>query len=274
MEIPFIKIEGLGNDYIYIDAPRRGKISYPNLARAMSNRHHGVGGDGIIVMRQTGDKSAGMEIYNSDGSQAEFCGNGLRGTALYLKTFYKTPGKHFTIATHWNIYQIELLSANPARVMAEMGSPSFEPEEIGFLGKNCMGVPIKIGRETYTAYCAALGNPHAVIFVDDFDFDWKSAGAAIENNRLFKNNINVMFTKIESRTKITVFPWERGSGATQACGSGAAAATVVSNLLEYTKGAVRCEMPGGILITKWNIEENKVYQEGPTRIAFSGIYNF
>jgi diaminopimelate epimerase len=274
LEIPFIKIEGLGNDYIYIDAPRRGKISYPKLARAMSDRHHGVGGDGIIVMRQTGDKSAGMEIYNSDGSQAEFCGNGLRGTALYLKTFYKALGKHFTIATHWNIYQIELLSANPARVMAEMGSASFEPEEIGFRGKNCLAVPIKIGRETYIAYCAALGNPHAVIFVDNFDFDWKTVGAAIEKNRLFKNNINVMFTKIDSQTKITVVPWERGSGATQACGSGAAAATVVSNLLEYTKGAIRCEMPGGTLITKWNIEENKVYQEGPTRIAFSGIYIF
>jgi diaminopimelate epimerase len=274
LEIPFIKIEGLGNDYIYIDAPRRRSIAYPALARAISDRHHGVGGDGLIVMSRTGDKSAGMVIYNSDGSMAEFCGNGLRGTALYLKTVYKSAGKHFTIATLWNLYQIELLSQNPPRVLAELGSPSFAPEDIGFRGKNTMGVPIRVRSSKFTAYCMAQGNPHAVIFVKNFDFDWKTAGAAIEHNRLFENKINVMFTKVVSSNKITVVPWERGAGATRACGSGAAAATVISNILEYTKGTVRCEMPGGTLITKWNIEENRVYQEGPTRIAFSGIYSF
>ena len=274
MEIPFIKIEGLGNDYIYIDAPRRSKISYPRLARAISDRHHGVGGDGLIVMTRTGDKSAGMAIYNSDGSIAEFCGNGLRGTALYLKTVYKAAGRHFTIATHWNIYQIELLSSKPARVLANLGSPSFAPEDIGFKGKNCMAVPLTIGDRDFVVFCLAVGNPHTIVFVENYDFDWKTVGAAIENDRMFKNKINVMFTKVVSSDKITVVPWERGAGATQACGSGAAAATVISNVLEYTKRKVRCEMPGGTLITRWNIEENKIYQEGPTRVAFSGIYSF
>jgi diaminopimelate epimerase len=273
LNIPFIKIEGLGNDYIYIDAPRSGKIVYPQLARAMSDRHHGIGGDGLIVMRRTGDKSAGMVIYNSDGSEAEFCGNGLRGTALYLKAVYKATGKHFTIATHWNVYEIELLSNDPVIVRADLGFPSFEPEDIGFHGDNCIGAVIDCHGSKYTLYCVAIGNPHAVVFVNNFEFDWKTIGAAIEKSKVFKNGINVMFTKIESRNKITVVPWERGAGATQACGSGAAAAAVVSNLLEYTKGKVRIVMPGGNLITHWNLEENKVFQEGPTRIAFSGIYN-
>ena len=278
MDIPFIKIEGLGNDYIYVERASLGhNIDYRSLARSISDRHFGVGADGLIVMEKLGPGAASMVIYNSDGSEAKFCGNGLRGTSLYIKNVYKAKGTSFIVSTRWNDYEITLLKSNKgtARVSAFMGSPSFKPEAVGFrgAGHNCMGVRFRNGGRSDLLYCLAMPNPQAVIFVDNFDIDWKKGGATIEKSPLFKYGMNVMFTRVISRNRIEILPWERGSGATMACGSGAAAATIVSNLLELTKGKVTALMPGGTLITRWDIEGNKVYQEGPTRIAFSGIYN-
>jgi len=279
VDIPFIKIEGLGNDYIYVDerSIRRLKVSRPSLARSISNRNFGVGSDGLIVMKRLSDDSASMEIYNSDGSEAEFCGNGLRGTALYMKSVYKAKGSSFSTVTRWSEYRVDLVKSNrvTAKIKTSMGSPSFETKDVGLRGpgKTCLGVKFGSGRASRKLFCLSLSNPHAVVLVDDFEFDWRREGAMIEKSSLFKKGINVMFAKVESPSKISVRPWERGSGATLACGSGAAAATIISNLLGFTKGAVTAVMPGGSLSTRWDIGENMVYQEGPSRIAFSGIYN-
>ncbi len=277
MEIPFIKIEGLGNDYIYVDesAFRRRKVNFASLARAVSHRRYGIGSDGLIVVKKLGPHSAFMAIYNADGSQAEFCGNGLRGTALYLKSVYETKGNEYSILTRWREYQVVLAKwkGKSGSVKAAMGAPSFNPEDVGFKGSNCLGIEINPAGKKRILYCVAMPNPQAVIFVDDFDFDWQKEAMIIEKSAIFRNKINVMYTRVESSKRISLFPWERGSGATMACGSGAAAATVVSNLLELTKGAVTARMPGGSLSTRWDIENNRVYQQGPARIAFSGIYN-
>jgi diaminopimelate epimerase len=138
--------------------------------------------------------------------------------------------------------------------------------------KNCLGLKLKTSAKTHTLYCLAMPNPQAVIFVDNFNFDWQNEGREIERNSLFKNRINVMFTHVDSTKSITVMPWERGSGATSACGSGAAASTVVSCLLGYTKGQISVRMPGGNLKTKWDIENNTIMQEGPSKIAYSGLF--
>lgn len=276
MKIPFIKIEGLGNDYLYIDRkslPSKG-ANLPKLSRQMSDRHLGIGSDGLIVIEKSGTDSAFMEIYNSDGSKAEMCGNGLRGTLPYLKTVYKSKRKKFLISTEFDDYEVEFMKATKgnALVQASLGAPKFESKSIGYIGddKNCLGITLTFLDKTWTLYCVAMPNPHAVLFVNDYNFDWRNVGMAIENNEIFENRINVMFAKVESKNRISVMPWERGAGATMACGSGAAAATVISNLLEYTKGEVTAMMPGGSLKTTWNIGENIVYQEGPTRIVFSG----
>jgi diaminopimelate epimerase len=277
VEIPFIKIEGLGNDYIYVDesAFRRRKVNFASLARAVSHRRYGIGSDGLIVVKKLGPDSALMAIYNADGSQAEFCGNGLRGTALYLKSVYETKGNEYSIFTRWREYRIILAKWNgkSGSVKAAIGAPSFNPRDVGFKGSNCLGIEINPAGKKRILYCVAMPNPHAVIFVDDFNFDWQKEAKIIEKSAIFKNKINVMYTRIESLKRISLFPWERGSGATMACGSGAAAATVISNLLELTEGAVAVRMPGGSLSTRWDIENNRVYQQGPARIAFSGIYN-
>jgi diaminopimelate epimerase len=276
VEISFIKIEGLGNDYIFVDesAFRRRRVIFASLARSVSHRRYGIGSDGLIVVRKLGPASAFMDIYNADGSRAEFCGNGLRGTALYIKSVYKAGSNEYSIFTRWRKYRIVLATWNgkSGLVKASIGAPSFDSAEIGFKGSNCLGIEINPAGTKRVLYCVAMPNPHAVIFVDDFDFDWQKEAKIIEMSPMFKNRINVMYARIDSPKKVTLVPWERGSGATMACGSGAAAVTVISNLLELTKGAVTVRMPGGSLSTRWDIGKNEVYQQGPARISFSGIY--
>jgi diaminopimelate epimerase len=279
VRISFIKIEGLGNDYIYVDgrAFSRFKGNRAALVRAISDRRKGVGSDGVIIIERNGANSARMIVYNSDGSEARFCGNGLRGVALYLRSVHGSRSRNFSISTRWNNYYLEVVEAQTgsAIVRASLGSPSFDCREIGIRGdtKNCLGIEVELNGIDRIIYCVAMPNPHAVTFINNFDFDWRNDGATLENSPLFRVGVNVMFTKVVTSKKIEVRPWERGSGATAACGSGAAAATVISSLLGYVKGDVTAIMPGGSLNTRWDIEDNQVYQEGPTRIAFSGIYN-
>lgn len=280
MIIPFIKIQNVGNDYIYIDKKSlsRRKISKSSLARRISHRHTGVGSDGIFIVEKTGPASAFVEMYNSDGSSMEFCGNGVRGTALYLKDRFKIRSRTFHVMTSHNEYEIKLNKSSGAsqRSRLRIGNPSFDSEVLGYSkkSKNCLGVRIRGVKKSWITYGVAMPNPHAVIFVDNFEFDWQKEGEAIEHSPLFVNKTNVMFTVAESKRKLTVRPWERGAGATLSCGSGAAAATVISGLLGYTRGAVSVVMPGGILKTEWDISNNSVYQEGSSEIVCAGIYRF
>jgi diaminopimelate epimerase len=278
MPIPFLKIEGLGNDYIYVDSGslRRSKSNLPALARAISDRRRGVGSDGLIVIVKSGPGVASMLIYNRDGSEAKFCGNGLRGVALFLKAVYGARGRKFVVDTRWNEYSIELVKSvkGVATVKASLGSPSFDCRRVGLVGEyvNCLGIRIPVAGGERILNCVALPNPHAIIFVDNFDFDWQKEGMEIEKNPIFRDGVNVMFTRVDSPRRITVTPWERGSGATAACGSGAAAATVISHLLKRTESQVTIRLPGGTLVTRYDIAANQIFQTGPTRIAFSGFY--
>jgi diaminopimelate epimerase len=278
MKIPFIKIQNAGNDYIYVEKKyiSRLKMRIPSLARHISDRNRGVGSDGLIILEAIGRESTFMRIYNSDGSEAELCGNGLRGVALFLMRALKMRARKFTVSTRWNDYRAKTVSfsGDAAVIEISLGGPSFDARAIGYLKDEgiCMGIPVSVGGRERDLYCVAMPNPFAVIFVDNFDFDWQKEGSGIENSPMFRKRINVMFTKIDSRRRLTVMPWERGSGATLSCGSGAAAAVAVSGLLGYTGGKVSVIMPGGTLKTSWNIEENEIYQEGPSRIAFTGSF--
>jgi diaminopimelate epimerase len=278
MEIPFIKVENAGNDYIYVaeKSIRGGKINVLRLARRISDRHFGIGSDGLIVVRREKPGVAFMRIYNSDGSEAELCGNGLRGVCLFLRRVFESRRRIFTIHTSWDHYSAGFIkvSGHSAVVRTSLGSPVFESSAIGYSGseKVCVGMEMEVFGNRRALYCVAMPNPFAVIFVDNFDFDWQKEGGEIEHSPLFRNGINVMFTRIDSKGRITVRPWERGSGATLACGSGAAAAVVISSLLGYAGREVSVNMPGGTLRTSWDIEENMIFQEGPSRIVFSGSF--
>ena len=277
MNIKFTKIEGLGNDYIYIEKKSiLGGTSLPKLARLISDRRFGAGSDGLITIKKLSSNSAQLEIYNSDGSKALFCGNGLRGAALYLKLIHKLKSSDFTIKVGEKDYQASILNiaADKAVIKAELGPPSFQPSKIGLKKKikSSFGIPLKINSRRYDLYCLAIPNPHAIVYVKNYNFDWCRDGYAIEHNPIFRNKANVMFAKIKSPRQIAVIPWERGSGATLACGSGAAAATVMSSLLGLTARNVVVLMPGGSLKNYWDISQNVVFQEGPSRLVYSGVY--
>jgi len=280
MLIPFIKIQNVGNDYIYIDKKSlsRRRISKSFLAKKICDRHKGVGSDGIFIVEKKSPNSAFLEMYNSDGSSMEFCGNGIRGASLYLREKHKGRSRSFIILTSYNDYDVKIISSSKSNQNARLriGNPMLDSSVIGYSkkSKNCLGVKIKRDRRFRTFYGVAMPNPHAVIFVDNFDFDWQKEGSIIENSSLFKNRINVMFTRVDSKKKLTIKQWERGAGATLSCGSGAAAATVISNLLGYTKSSVSVFMRGGVLKTEWDISENSVYQEGTSEIVCTGIYRF
>jgi len=280
MLIPFIKIQNVGNDYIYIDKKSlsRRRISKSLLAKKICDRHKGVGSDGIFIVEKMSSNSAFAEMYNSDGSSMEFCGNGIRGATLYLREKFGSRSRSFIILTSYNDYDVRIINSSKSSQIARLriGKPSFDSAVIGFSkrSKNCLGVKIKGDRGFRTFYGVAMPNPHAVIFVDNFDFNWQKEGSIIENSSLFKNRINVMFARVDSKKKLTVKPWERGAGATLSCGSGAAAAAVISSLLGYTRTAVSVNMPGGALKTEWDISENSVYQDGTSEIVCSGLYRF
>lgn len=277
MDIPFIKIDNAGNDYTYVrrESVSRLKMSLNAFARRISHRNKGVGSDGLIVVDIIDSGSAGIGIFNSDGSVAKLCCNGLRGTVLFIRKTLKKNRRRYKISTKWGEYDLELLKAgsDSAQTGLLMEGPSFEAGDIGYRGnaRHCMGIRLRVGRKSRTLYCVAMPNPHAVIFVDNFDYNWQKEGMEIEKSLDFKGGINVMFAQVESKKKIAVMPWERGSGATRSCGSGAAAVTVVSRMLGLSDKNIVVAMPGGNLRTRWNIGE-KIYQSGPSRIAFAGFY--
>ncbi len=280
MNMPFIKIQNAGNDYVYVQKKSLGRhnISASKLAKHISDRHKGVGSDGLIIVDQTSPESAFVTLYNSDGSSMEFCGNGIRGASLYLRKQFNSRKKTFAVSTKFRDYDLKILQSSKSRQVSRLrvGSPDFERASIGYVKKTktCLGIKIKSHKRYLTAFCVAMPNPHAVIFVDNFDFDWQKDGALIENNWLFRKKINVMFVKIESKRRIAVKSWERGAGETLSCGSGAAAAVVIAGLLGFSKGLVSVVMPGGILKTKWDIAENVVIQDGASELVCAGNYIF
>ncbi|MEE9553124.1 MAG: diaminopimelate epimerase [candidate division Zixibacteria bacterium] len=277
MEIPFIKIDNAGNDYIYVrkESVSRLRKGLNMLARRISDRNKGVGSDGLIVVDIMDSSSAGIRVFNRDGSEAKLCGNGLRGTILFIRKTTKGRKRHYKITTGWGEYDLDLIKSGSDNIESGvfLGQPSFAADDIGYLGdeKNCMGISLTSGGRKRTLYCIAMPNPHAVIFVDNLDFSWQKEGMEIEKKPVFKDGINVMFARVDSGRKVTVMPWERGSGATLACGSGAAAVTVVSRMLGLTNKKIVVAMSGGNIKTRWEMGDG-IYQTGPSRIAFTGLF--
>ncbi len=278
MKIPFIKIDNAGNSYVYIrkESLVRSKIGSGALARRISDRNKGIGSDGLIVVEIKEPGTARITVFNRDGSEAKLCGNGLRGTVLFMRETSKSRNRRFEIATRWRDYDLDLIRSGQEWIESglRLGQPSFAAVDIGYTGegKSCMGLEFTWSQGKSSLYCVAMPNPHAVIFVDNFHFDWQKGGMEIEKSPLFKGGINVMFCRVDSRKKISVYPWERGSGATLSCGSGAAAAAVAAGMLGYIDKKAIVVMPGGSLNTSWDIGENEVYQSGPSRIVCTGFY--
>jgi diaminopimelate epimerase len=272
----FTKMHGAGNDYIFIE-DFKGSIKNPSkLSIEMSNRNLGIGSDGLILILKTKNADFKMRMFNSDGSESEMCGNGIRCFAKYVYDHRLTDKDKVSIETGDGIKYLELKIKNRLvnSVKVDMGEPILIREKIPMIGAPGMvvneNIPLPDG-VTFTVTSVSMGNPHAVIFVEDVEnFPVSKYGPIIENLNLFPNRTNVEFVQILNKTEIIQRTWERGSGETLACGTGASAVTVAGVLTMQTERKITVHLRGGDLKTEWNEKDNHVYLTGPAVEVFKG----
>ncbi len=271
----FTKMHGIGNDYVYVDCTSGLHLDDPPaIARAVSDRHTGIGSDGLILIRPATGADATMEMYNADGSRAEMCGNGIRCVAKYIVDRGIAAGPELLIATDGGVKTLHCQSTNGrvTAVRVDMGKPTFAPSDIPALieGNRIVDHPIEIGGVTYRITCVSMGNPHAVVFVDDLDaIDLASVGPLFERAACFPEQVNTHFVRVDNRGHVTMKTWERGSGATRACGTGACAVGVASALTGRTDRRIVTTLPGGDLEIDWAPDDH-VHMTGPAVEVFSG----
>lgn len=278
----FTKMHGAGNDYIYIDA-RNMQQDWPGLSRAMSDRHFGIGGDGIILIQDSKVADLKMSMFNADGSEGEMCGNGIRCFAKYAieHGIIPRPWGAITVDTLAGIRSVvpiyDGLRVTGARV--SMGQPRFKPDEIPVSLDPGLG-PIKVPVLKYPVHPGdfrllmnfiSMGNPHAVSFIDQpvEEFPLHNVGPLVERHPIFPRRVNFEIVNIQDQGRLTARVWERGSGETLACGTGACAIAVASRLLGHTGNRVDINLPGGTLTVEWD-GEGEVILEGPAQEVFKG----
>ena len=276
--IEFVKMQGLGNDYLYINCIKNREPLFPEeLAKRLSNRHFGVGADGIILVCNSKIADFKMRIFNSDGSEAEMCGNGIRGFAKYVYDYNLIDKNEFKIETLAGIRKVKLNTLNKSiteNITVDMGEPILHPVKIPVLTREeppIKDLKIVIKNKIFTITCVSMGNPHAIIRLHNLeDINIKEYGPLIENRSEFPKRTNVEFIEIKDRSRIKMKVWERGAGETLACGTGACASTVASVLNGYTERKVVVELLGGELEVEWNEEDSHVYMTGPATTVFRG----
>lgn len=271
----FTKMEGLGNDYIYVNCFQE-TVEKPNeLAIQYSDRHFGIGSDGLILIQPSDVADFRMSMYNSDGSQAEMCGNGIRCVGKYVYDYGLTDQTRISVETLAGIKYLDLTVKNGKveLVTVDMGKPERKASMIPVAldQEQVLDEPIEVNGTEYRMTCISMGNPHAVVFVDDvMGLPLETIGPLFENHPLFPKRINTEFIEIVSDSEVKMRVWERGAGETLACGTGACASTVACILNHKTKEEITLHLLGGDLQVRWDREEDKVYMTGPARVVFDG----
>ena len=273
----FTKMQGLGNDYVYVNGFEE-KIENPSkLAVEVSDRHFGIGSDGLILINPSSVADFEMEMYNADGSRGEMCGNGIRCVAKYVYDYGLTDKTHISVETLGGIKYLDLTveEGKVVLVKVDMGSPIFEPSKVPVIadGERAVDEPILVDGKEYHMTCVSMGNPHAVVFMDDVkNLEIESIGPKFEMHERFPNRVNTEFVKVLDRHTAEMRVWERGSGETLACGTGACAVAIACILGGYTEDEVTVKLLGGDLIIKWDKEADKVYMTGPAQVVFDGVW--
>ncbi len=273
--IKFTKMHGLGNDYVYIDAINQDIKEPSSLAQFVSNRNFGVGSDGLILICKSDIADFKMSMFNSDGSEAEMCGNGIRCVGKFVYDKGLTNKTELAIETLAGIkyLQLNVKDGKVETVKVDMGEPIFKPEEIPVISEQNPVKALKSvadGKE-FIMTCVSMGNPHAITIVENVkQFDVEKYGKILEVDKLFPKRINVEFIEIVDKNRIKMRVWERGSGETLACGTGACATAVACCINGYTERQVIVELLGGNLQIEWNNENNHVYMTGPAVTVFEG----
>lgn len=278
VSLRFTKIHGLGNDYVYISLFDQAVDEPSALARRISDRHRGVGADGLILVAPptSSDAHVRMIMYNADGSRAAMCGNGIRGVAKLAYDRGFARANPLRVQTDHGVLTLELMLDAAGRVVAvrvDMGPPILDPRHIPvrIASERVVGRPLELAGQTLPMTCVSMGNPHAVLFVPDVAAvpltEW---GPLVERHPLFPERVNVHFVQVLGRRRLRMVTWERGAGATLACGTGAAATCVAGRLNQLTDPAVTIEVPGGELELEWDEASEHVFMTGPTEEVFSG----
>lgn len=262
----FVKMHGLSNDYVFADAFTQPCPENPAaLSIAISNRHTGVGADGLILIEPTEGADARMRIFNADGSEAQICGNGLRcvGKYLYDAGLVRKSEMDINTGAGKKHLWLEIENGKAVMIRADMGEP-----QIIAVRKT-----IEVCGRSLRFTCVSMGNPHAITFEETAENDdFYRLGPAVEKHELFPSRTNVEFVRVDARDKLRVRVWERGSGETMACGSGACAAMVAAAVEGLAERKAQVTLPGGALTVEWSDEDNHIYMTGPATSVFSGEY--
>lgn len=273
--IKFTKMQGLGNDYVYIDAINQSIENESSLAQFVSNRHFGIGSDGLILICKSEVADFKMRMFNSDGSEAEMCGNGIRcvGKFVYDKGLTnKTTVKIETLAGI-KILILNISDGKVKTVKVDMGKPILEAEKIPVISneKPVKNLILEAEGKQFKFTCVSMGNPHAITIVDNTkNFDVEKYGKILEIDKAFPKRANIEFVQIVDEHNIKMRVWERGAGETLACGTGACATAVACNLNGLTERKVKIELLGGNLEIEWNKNDNHIYMTGPAVTVFDG----
>jgi len=279
----FTKMQGCGNDYVYVNGFEE-KIptgEKPDLVRRLSDRHFGIGGDGVIFINPSEEAEFEMEMFNADGTRSEMCGNGIRCVAKYVYDYGLTDSEHITIISGGHVKYLDLTvekkSADDrgkvSMVRVNMGSPILVPEQIPVVaeGERAVDTPIEVDGKEYRMTCVSMGNPHAVIFAEGVaDMDLEKIGPSFENHERFPKRTNTEFVEIVDRQHVFMRVWERGTGETLACGTGCCATAVACILNGLTDEKVTVKVLGGEIQIEWDREQNLVYMTGPAVTVFEG----
>ena len=306
----FTKMQGCGNDYVYINGFQE-KIpagEKPELVKKLSDRHFGIGSDGVIFINPAEKADFEMEMYNADGTRSEMCGNGIRCVAKFVYDKGLTDSEHISVVSAGQIKYLSMVierqhpwdRGTVKKVRVNMGSPVLKPELIPVrisensvictseagAGGNIAGTeqnsskedsivsrPIEVKEVLYHMTCVSMGNPHAVIFTENVqDLDLEHIGPAFENHAYFPNRVNTEFVEVLDRKHVYMRVWERGTGETLACGTGCCAAAVACVLNDLTDSDITVKLLGGELQIEWDREQNLVYMTGPAETVFEGDY--
>ena len=271
----FTKMHGAGNDYVYVNCfEEKLPSDLAAIAQAVSDRHTGIGGAGLILICPSEKADARMRMFNADGSESEMCGNGVRCVAKYVYDHGIATKDELEIETGRGVLKLQMFAENGLveQVRVNMGEPILEAALIPttFEGTPPLNVALNVGGKNLNVTCISMGNPHCITFVDEVTDDWvHGVGPQIEVHPAFPNRINAEFIQIVSRSEMIMRVWERGSGETQACGTGACAAAVAAVLNGHTDRTVLCHLPGGDLTLEW-AETGEVYMTGPAVEVFQG----
>lgn len=281
-------MQGLGNDYVYVDCTKEELATPSDIAKAVSDRHFGIGSDGLILIKPSKVADFYMEMYNADGSRSAMCGNGIRCVGKYVYDFDLTDKLDVSIETAAGIkyLNLRLLGGQVSEVRVNMGAPIFEPalvpttleatREIASGDKTVPAVldaPLTVDGKEYRVSCVSMGNPHVITYVDDEKaVDIEKIGPSFEHHEVFPERTNTEFIRVADRQNIYMRVWERGTGETLACGTGACASAVATMLNGMCDRKVTVHLLGGDLVIEWDEKENVVYMTGPAVTVFTGDY--